>query len=74
MIDPQQNPFAVSASAIRADQGFASMAPADRKKLDAVIKDANQFWMAIILCFFCSAVGLVIEQQSFCKLGHSVSV
>ena len=63
MNDPQQpNPFAApaSASTFRPDLGLASMDPSDRKKLDAVVKDANQFWIAILFCFLCSALGLVI--------------
>jgi len=34
--------------------------PADRLKLEAVIKDAGQFWVAIALCIFCSAIGAII--------------
>jgi len=30
------------------------------KKIEAIIKDASQFWIAIILCFVCSALGLVL--------------
>lgn len=34
--------------------------PADRKKLDTVIKDAGQFWLAIVFCFFCTIAALII--------------
>ena len=30
------------------------------KKIDAIIKDAGQFWIAIALCFLCTALGLVV--------------
>ena len=31
-----------------------------RKKVDAIIKDAGQFWLAILMCIFCSGLGMVI--------------
>lgn len=34
--------------------------PADKRKAQAVIKDANQFWLAIIICFLCFAIGSLI--------------
>lgn len=36
------------------------MAPADKKKLEIIIKDAGQFWLAIILCIFCSAIAAIL--------------
>ena len=32
----------------------------DQKKVDAIIKDANQFRLAIIICIFCSGLGVII--------------
>jgi len=32
----------------------------DLKKARAVVKDADQFWLAILLCFFCTALGLIL--------------
>jgi hypothetical protein len=32
----------------------------DLKKAEAVVKDADQFWLAIILCFICSALGIIL--------------
>ena len=32
----------------------------DQKKAEAVVKDAGQFWLAIILCVFCSGLGSII--------------
>jgi hypothetical protein len=33
---------------------------AGQNKIEAVIKDANQFWLAIFLCIFCSGLGAII--------------
>jgi hypothetical protein len=32
----------------------------DQNKIEAVIKDANQFWLAILMCIFCSGLGAII--------------
>ncbi|MDP1562198.1 MAG: hypothetical protein Q8M16_12535 [Pirellulaceae bacterium] len=45
---------------MNSDQLPFVMDPADRKKLDVVIKDAGQFWIAIVLCILCSAIGSII--------------
>jgi len=37
-----------------------SIDEATRQKIEAVIKDAGQFWLAIVFCFICSAAGFVI--------------
>lgn len=29
-------------------------------KAEAIIKDASQFWLAIVVCLFCSAIGFLI--------------
>ncbi|MCA9248911.1 MAG: hypothetical protein KDA42_17410 [Planctomycetales bacterium] len=34
--------------------------PAQLKKIQAIIKDAGQFWLAILMCFFCGAIGPII--------------
>jgi hypothetical protein len=34
--------------------------PADLKKIEAVIKDARQFWLAILLSFLCSIIGFLL--------------
>ena len=34
--------------------------PATAKKAEAIIKDAGQFWLAILLCFICSGFGPLI--------------
>ena len=29
-------------------------------KVEAIIKDAGQFWLAILLCFLCTGIGMLI--------------
>ncbi len=56
----EPNPFAPSSSL----PGVSSEAfglPADKlKKVEAVIKDAGQFWLAILICFLCTGIGLLL--------------
>ena len=65
MTSNQQNPYA-------APQGNFPLAQeeyADQKKIEAIIKDAGQFWLAIILCVFCSGLGaLIIGPWYFVRL------
>jgi hypothetical protein len=39
---------------------LASPTNPEQKKIEAVIKDANQFWLAIVMCIFCSGLGAII--------------
>ncbi|WP_075084636.1 hypothetical protein [Mariniblastus fucicola] len=57
-----QNPYKapVVANAAQAIPAEIDMQPKDRKKADAIIKDASQFWLAIFLCILCSALGALI--------------
>jgi hypothetical protein len=32
----------------------------DRKKINAIIKDAGQFWLALVLCIFCGLIGMLL--------------
>lgn len=34
--------------------------PRAAEKAEAIIKDAGQFWLAILMCIFCSALGSII--------------
>lgn len=34
--------------------------PRTVEKAEAIIKDAGQFWLAILMCIFCSALGSII--------------
>ncbi len=52
------NPYAPSSTAFHSPT--LEFEPAVQKKIEAVIKDANQFLLAILLCFLCSAVGMVL--------------
>ena len=57
----ENNPYASPTNFLTtSDQLPFPIDPADRKKVDAVIKDAGQFWLAIILCVFCSVIGALI--------------
>ncbi len=57
----EQNPYATpTATEITRDPAPIDLDPKDRKKVEAVIKDAGQFWLAIILCLLCSAIGALI--------------
>ena len=56
MSSNQPNPYAPPQAAIAA----ASPAIPDQSKIEAVIKDAGQFWLAILLCIFCSGLGAII--------------
>jgi hypothetical protein len=56
--DPQ-NPYASP----QADVTYASEAYADQatlRKIEAIIKDAGQFWLAILMCIFCTGLGAII--------------
>ena len=60
MNDP--NPYSppttnVVAQEVESDFGLS---PKDLKKAKAIIKDANQFWLAIILCVVCTMVAALI--------------
>ncbi|MEO1526663.1 MAG: hypothetical protein AAFX06_14600 [Planctomycetota bacterium] len=57
-MDPN-NPYAPvgGAGVVPVDGKFP---PDVEKKIEAVIKDARQFWLAILLCFLCSGIGFLI--------------
>lgn len=44
----------------RADQSRGSLSAADLKKAEAIVKDANQFWLAILATIFCSGLGVIL--------------
>jgi hypothetical protein len=59
MTRDSQNPYASP----QADSTFASQAHADQAtltKIEAIIKDAGQFWSAILMCIFCTGLGAII--------------
>ncbi|KLU04964.1 putative signal peptide protein [Rhodopirellula islandica] len=56
-----ENPYAAgNVSETSFSPGTGGLPPDVVKKVEAIIKDARQFWLAIVLCFFCSGIGLVI--------------
>ena len=56
----EQNPYAAPTTGATSDEISLAIDSSDQKKIDAVIKDAGQFWLAIILCILCSAIGAFI--------------
>ena len=55
----QQNPYAAPQAGIAA----ALPQSADRvtvTRVEAIIKDAGQFWLAILMCIFCTGLGAII--------------
>lgn len=57
-----ESPFAppTATSGANAEAPPLSIDPRDKKKLDAVLQDAGQFWLAIILCFLCSGIAAFV--------------
>ena len=53
----QPNPYAAPESAPQVQNGFDS---ASQAKIEAIIKDAGQFWLAILMCIFCTGFGAII--------------
>jgi len=56
--NPFQPPVAPSSTSFGPVDG--QIDPVVHAKLIAIIKDANQFWIAILLCFVCTGVGMLI--------------
>ncbi len=54
------NPYAAPAPDNAIPQVDFGLEAVDKKKIDAVVKDAGQFWLAIILCLCCSGIGALI--------------
>ena len=57
----EQNPYAAPSSAEPSHDPLpVDLNPKDLAKVEAVVKDAGQFWLAIILCVVCSGIGALI--------------
>lgn len=57
----EQNPYAAPSSTEPAhDPSPVDLDPKGLAKVEAVVKDAGQFWLAIILCVVCSGIGGLI--------------
>jgi len=62
MSSDQPNPYAPPETDPMA-QAVPMQGPVDQavvKKIEAIVKDADQFWMAILLCFLCTGLGMII--------------
>jgi len=64
-VTDEPNPYASPQAESTAASPFSvspqgNIDPALLGKIEAIIKDAGQFWMAILLCFLCSGVGFVL--------------
>lgn len=57
---PLPNPYAPSANPAANIVGAGLLSAEELKKVEAIIKDASQFWLAILICFLCSALGFVL--------------
>jgi hypothetical protein len=56
---PQPNPYA-SPVGVGPTVDAHGLPPDVVNKAEAIIKDAGQFWLAIIICICCSALGSII--------------
>ena len=56
---PETNPYAspIQVGTVSDPEHELGIEASDLKKLWAITKDADQFWLALILCFLCSAFG-----------------
>lgn len=55
------NPYSPTVSGGAAEPALlGDLTPAEMKKVEAITKDAGQFWLAILLCFLCGALGPII--------------
>ncbi len=54
------NPYASSSVPTEINNIPAGVDPALLAKINAIVKDAGQFWLAMILCLCCSALGSLI--------------
>jgi len=60
MTDP--NPYAAPTSPTldQPDPSSIILEPKDMKRAEAVVKDAGQFWLAILVCVLCSILGALL--------------
>lgn len=58
--NPASNPYAAPAVVEAQLVNGLQVPEKDKEKIAAIIKDANQFWLALILCLLCSIVGAMI--------------
>jgi hypothetical protein len=58
--DQSANPYAAPAEAAAEPAGGTSYDPASLRKIEAVIKDAGQVWLAVLMGFLCTAFTWVL--------------
>ncbi len=60
MSDDPNNPYAAPQANTPAAPPQTNLDPVTQKKVEAIVKDAGQFWLAILMCIVCSALGSII--------------
>ena len=56
----QPNPYqAPNSSCVPGDVDVGEIPQRDLKKIQGIVNEAGQFWLAIILCLFCSGLGMI---------------
>lgn len=60
MSNDPTNPYASTSIPIEANNIPAGVDPVLLAKINAIVKDAGQFWLAMIMCLCCSALGSII--------------
>ena len=61
MEDHSPNPYTPAAPVGDSTAGPAiTLSAQSQRKLDSVLKDAGQFWLAMILCVVCTSIGILI--------------
>jgi len=55
----QPNPYAPP-STVTETVSPGHFDPVSLKKIEAIVKDAGQFWIAILMCIFCTGLGSII--------------
>ena len=58
--NPYASPSTPAADLPTVDPNAGRISTQDARKIAAIIKDASQWWLAIILCLFCTAVGMIV--------------
>lgn len=56
----QENPYQAAVGDPAKMSGQGAFDAVTHKKLEALIKDAGQFWLALLLCLLCSGIGPLI--------------
>ncbi len=60
MDQQDQNPFEAPPTFPTQALPLTDIPAEDLKKIEAIIKDAGQFWLAMVICVLCSGIGMFI--------------